>query len=188
MDALTPNEPERGLAVGFGRGVIAKPVTDRRSFRARKSGAKVARTPNASRGAAVLGSRASVWSARVFSTALAPGFMGKERRPGYRGLSVATAAILFALALTGCRTAEPTSASSLRDDWIDSQTGHRVVRLSRLPGESESFYFHQNAYAPAGDKMVFENSQPGASNCLFTLELATRHIERKSRTYSTTAN
>ncbi|MEY4386825.1 MAG: hypothetical protein RLY20_2108 [Verrucomicrobiota bacterium] len=77
--------------------------------------------------------------------------------------------------LAGCRTQAPRTA--LRDDWIDARTGHRIVRLSKLPGESESFYFHQNAYTPEGDKMVFQNDQPGATNRLFTLELATGRIE-----------
>ena len=30
-------------------------------------------------------------------------------------------------------------------EWIDPDTGHRVVRLSDEPG-SQSLYFHQNAY------------------------------------------
>jgi len=38
-------------------------------------------------------------------------------------------------------------------DWIDSDTGHRVRRLSRDAG-SESLYFHQNAFTASGDKMV----------------------------------
>ena len=49
--------------------------------RTRNSGAKAARTPNASRHAAVFDGRDSVWSARVFSTALTPGFMGRESGP-----------------------------------------------------------------------------------------------------------
>ena len=101
----------------------------------------------------------------------------RERRSDYRGLLVSVAGFLFVLTMSGCRTTGPANAGALRDEWVDAQTGHRVVRLSRLPGENESFYFHQNAYAPEGDKMVFENSQPGASNRLFTLELATRRIE-----------
>ena len=91
------------------------------------------------------------------------------------GLQTCAVASLLVL-LVGCRTAQPASIGGLRDEWIDAQTGHHVVRLSRLPGESESFYFHQNAYTPEGDKMVFENSQRGASNRLFTIELATRRI------------
>lgn len=39
-------------------------------------------------------------------------------------------------------------------EWIDSDTGHRVVRLTDEPG-SQSLYFHQNPYTASGDKMVF---------------------------------
>ena len=93
----------------------------------------------------------------------------------FRGIAVACLALLV---LTGCRTGGQLAGDGgLRDEWVDANTGHRVVRLSRLPGESESFYFHQNAYTPEGDKMVFENSQMGASNRLFTIDLASRRIE-----------
>jgi oligogalacturonide lyase len=50
------------------------------------------------------------------------------------------------------------SAAERRDDWVDSDTGHRVRRLSRVPGESQSLYFHQNPFTAAGDLMVYENS------------------------------
>jgi len=39
-------------------------------------------------------------------------------------------------------------------EWIDPDTGHRVVRLTDEPG-SQSLYFHQNPYTATGDKMVF---------------------------------
>ena len=38
-------------------------------------------------------------------------------------------------------------------EWIDPDTGHRVVRLSEEAG-SQSLYFHQNAYTPDGTKMI----------------------------------
>ena len=38
--------------------------------------------------------------------------------------------------------------------WIDPDTGHRVVRLTREPG-SGSLYFNQNAYTSDGRKMVY---------------------------------
>ena len=44
-------------------------------------------------------------------------------------------------------------------DWIDPTTGHRVIRLSGGGGGS-SLYFHQNAYTPEGDKLIF-NTQGG---------------------------
>jgi oligogalacturonide lyase len=40
-------------------------------------------------------------------------------------------------------------------DWIDAATGHRVIRLSGDSGGS-SLYFHQNAYTPKGDKLIFD--------------------------------
>jgi len=44
-------------------------------------------------------------------------------------------------------------------DWIDADTGHRVIRLSTEPGSS-TLYFHDNAYSPQGDKLIF-NSPAG---------------------------
>ena len=38
-------------------------------------------------------------------------------------------------------------------EWIDPDTGHRVVRLSDEDG-SQSLYFHQNAYTPDGSTLV----------------------------------
>ena len=38
-------------------------------------------------------------------------------------------------------------------EWIDPDTGHRVVRLSDEPGTA-SLYFNQNAYSPDGKKIV----------------------------------
>jgi oligogalacturonide lyase len=76
-----------------------------------------------------------------------------------------------------CTAAQAAPRSSLRDEWVDPDTGHRVVRLSRLPGSSESFYFHQNAFTVEGDKMVFENIPPGSTNRLCALDWASRTIE-----------
>ena len=45
-------------------------------------------------------------------------------------------------------------AQELPREWIDADTGHRIVRLSDEPG-SQSFYFHQNGYTANGDKLVF---------------------------------
>ena len=56
-------------------------------------------------------------------------------------------------------------------EWIDPDTGHRVVRLSDEPGTA-SLYFHQNAYSPDGKKIVVTTPE-GIS----TIELATRRIE-----------
>jgi hypothetical protein len=42
---------------------------------------------------------------------------------------------------TGCQAPE----KELPREWIDPDTGHRVIRLSDEPG-SQSLYFHQNGY------------------------------------------
>lgn len=56
-------------------------------------------------------------------------------------------------------------------EWIDPDTGHRIVRLSREPG-SESLYFHQNEFTASGDKMVI--TTPGG---ISTVNLNTREID-----------
>lgn len=57
-------------------------------------------------------------------------------------------------------------------EWIDPDTGHRVIRLSEEPG-SQSLYFHQNAYTPDGSKMIM-TTPTGIS----VVNLHTRAVER----------
>jgi len=52
-------------------------------------------------------------------------------------------------------------------EWIDPDTGHRVIRLSDEPN-SQSLYFHYNSYTPEGDKMIF-----GAPSGIYTVDLTT---------------
>ena len=66
-----------------------------------------------------------------------------------------TRAIIFALTVLSLilklHSAEESSAPPT--EWIDPDTGHRVIRLSEKPGTA-SLYFHQNAYTKEGDKLV----------------------------------
>lgn len=82
------------------------------------------------------------------------------------------------LALVGCAT-KPVSShpTGLRNDWVDPDTGHRIVRLSRVPGESQSLYFHQNGFTRTGDKLVFENNAPGATNRIYVYNFPTGECE-----------
>jgi oligogalacturonide lyase len=96
---------------------------------------------------------------------------------------VACFGLLLAYLIAGCSISgrgqpgqEATERAALRDEWVDPDTGHRIVRLSRVPGSSQSFYFHQNAFTAEGDKMVFENSPPGTGSRLMVLDWATRKI------------
>lgn len=63
--------------------------------------------------------------------------------------------LLVTLALVAtASTAAQDPGKDLPKEWIDPDTGHRVVRLTDEPG-SQSLYFHQNPYTATGDKMVF---------------------------------
>src|SRR6266550_3137505 len=57
-------------------------------------------------------------------------------------------------------------------EWIDADTGHRVIRLSDEPG-SQSLYFHQNAYTPDGEKLIITTPTG-----LATINLKTRAIDK----------
>ena len=57
-------------------------------------------------------------------------------------------------------------------EWIDPDTGHRVVRLSNEPGTA-SLYFHQNPYTPDGKKLLVT-----VPNGLGVIDLKTRAIDK----------
>lgn len=71
--------------------------------------------------------------------------------------------------------AEP-ATPTLRSDWIDPDTGHRVIRLSPDTGGS-SLYFHQNGYTPGGDKLVINTSKGIATVDLSTLGVSPPKFE-----------
>lgn len=70
-----------------------------------------------------------------------------------RGAEVAIRALL--LLLFGLKSMASSGADEPPTDWIDSATGHRIIRLSSQGGSS-SLYFHQNSYTPQGDKLIFD--------------------------------
>lgn len=50
-----------------------------------------------------------------------------------------------------------TGGKKMPEEWIDKDTRHKVIRLSRIEGNSNlSFYFHNNPFI--GNKMVFYSS------------------------------
>ncbi|MBN1347208.1 MAG: hypothetical protein JXQ73_31240 [Phycisphaerae bacterium] len=63
------------------------------------------------------------------------------------------------------------------DEWVDKDTGHRIVRLSRREGSNSVFYFHQNLFTAPGDKMVFVGTTPQGPRA-FTVDLRTREIRQ----------
>jgi oligogalacturonide lyase len=66
---------------------------------------------------------------------------------------------------------KPQAAQEPPTEWVEPATGHCVIRLSREPGTS-SFYFHQNGYAAAGDKLVVSTRRG-----LAAINLQTRQID-----------
>src|SRR5687768_14060410 len=66
------------------------------------------------------------------------------------GMKVYRLGALILLLIAGARAQQQ---RELPRDWIDPDTGHRVVRLSEEPG-SQSLYFHQNGYTADGKKLI----------------------------------
>src|ERR1700722_15455795 len=64
------------------------------------------------------------------------------------------------------------TAAELPTDWIDHDTGHRVVRLSREDG-TQSLYFNQNAYTADGKKLIVTTAGGGIA----TINLATHEVK-----------
>ncbi len=60
---------------------------------------------------------------------------------------------IFALACLATGWFATVAPAQNNNDWIDTDTGHRVVQLSTEPG-SESLYFNLNPFTPDGRKMV----------------------------------
>ncbi len=91
---------------------------------------------------------------------------------GTRGaiLSAPVLAVLLGATAFGAEKAPPPN------EWIDPQTHHRVICLSRREGSNSSFYFHQNPFTARGDKMVFMGTSPGGRRA-FTVELATLAVD-----------
>jgi oligogalacturonide lyase len=58
------------------------------------------------------------------------------------------ALLLGAASIAFAQTPEPPTS------WIDPDTGHRVIRLTREP-DSASLYFNQNGYTPSGKWLVY---------------------------------
>lgn len=80
--------------------------------------------------------------------------------------------VLILLSLVSAGAARAQGGAEPPREWIDPDTGHRVVRLSNEPG-SASLYFHQNAYTPDGEKLII--TTPSG---LSTVNLKTRAVEK----------
>ena len=73
------------------------------------------------------------------------------------------------------------SQKPMPSEWIDKDTGHKVVRLSGKNGPINNWYFHNNPFLKGkgneGDKMVFSDTD-GLHNQVFTLNLKDKEVEQ----------
>ena len=61
---------------------------------------------------------------------------------------------IAALPVFGADSQADKPAAQAPTDWIDPDTGHRIVQLDSESGSS-TLYFHDNSYSPEGDKYIF---------------------------------
>jgi oligogalacturonide lyase len=67
-----------------------------------------------------------------------------------------------------------TGGNKMPDEWIDKNTGHEIIKLSRREGNNNSFYFHNNPFLKTqdgkGTEMIYYGSTQN-SNQLFVVNL-----------------
>jgi oligogalacturonide lyase len=68
-----------------------------------------------------------------------------------------------------------TGGKDMPDEWIDQDTHHKVIRLSRKEGSNASFYFHNNPFI--GNKMVFYSTDK-AGKQIHAVDLKTLQTEQ----------
>lgn len=68
-----------------------------------------------------------------------------------------------------------TGWGKMPDEWIDKETKHRVIKLTRLEGSNGSFYFHNNPFV--GNKMVFYNTGKSGKQ-VYTVDLRTKAVDK----------
>jgi oligogalacturonide lyase len=67
------------------------------------------------------------------------------------------------------------TGKEMPDEWIDKDTHHKVVRITRTEGRNSSFYFHNNPFV--GNKMVYFNTGKNGRQ-VYTVDLNTLESEQ----------
>lgn len=68
-----------------------------------------------------------------------------------------------------------TGGQKMPDEWIDKDTHHKVIRLTRNEGENASFYFHNNPFV--GNEMLFYSTDNNGKQ-LWTVNLNNLKLEQ----------
>ena len=92
----------------------------------------------------------------------------------YRGFCFVFYCIFSSLAISAQPLLE-TGGKKMSDEWIDQDTKHKIIRLSRKEGSNASFYFHNNPFI--GNKMVFYSTDKNGKQ-VYTVDLKTLAIEQ----------
>lgn len=80
---------------------------------------------------------------------------------------------LAGLTLTGCKSNNAakadlpvmeTGGQTMPDEWIDQDTGHRVIRLTRREGANRSFYFHNHPFISDHEMLFVGSDEQQASS------------------------
>jgi len=70
-----------------------------------------------------------------------------------------------------------TGGKEMPNEWIDKDTGHKVLKLTRNDRNNQSFYFHNNPFV--GNKMLYYSTEKGGKDRqLYILDLNTLQSER----------
>lgn len=76
---------------------------------------------------------------------------------------------------------ETGSQKPMPNEWIDKDTHHKVICLTRLDGDNASFYFHNNPFikqsSNEGDRMIFYNIGKDGKQA-YTVNLKTLKTEK----------
>lgn len=84
-------------------------------------------------------------------------------------------ALLLTLSTVAAAQQVLETGKDMPDEWIDKDTHHKVIRLSRTPGRNLSFYFHNNPFI--GNKMVYYNTGANGRQ-IYTVDLSTLQSEQ----------
>jgi oligogalacturonide lyase len=76
---------------------------------------------------------------------------------------------------------ETGSVKPMPEEWIDKDTRHKVIRLSRKSGNNSSFYFHNNPFA--GGRMVFYSTDSNGKQ-IYTVDLRTLKLKQVTQQLS----
>ena len=61
-----------------------------------------------------------------------------------------------------------TGGKAMPDEWIDIDTGHRIIKLTRRDGANRSFYFHNHPFV--GDEARRAIGYPASEDTVAALE------------------